>query len=172
MQEYMKELKWNNSEYKVEKMIEEILNNSNFDYRDLILPNEGKEYWENCAKILVRLDNEKLTELLSELLVWFQDLNWPGGIIILNRLQELPTQTIEKSVLETIEKAILTKDYLWIEFLLYLNNIKTKKIINKILEYIEILDKELVAEIILWFEKLPEELKNNRVLELINANKV
>ena len=43
----------------------------------------GKCVWENCAKVLSLKDDDILKPYLFDLLVWLQDLNWPGAIIIL-----------------------------------------------------------------------------------------
>lgn len=44
--------------------------------------------WENCAKILASKTDEELSPYLSNLLVWIQDLNWPGAMIILDRMKK------------------------------------------------------------------------------------
>ena len=48
----------------------------------------NKNVWENCAIILSEKEDELLTPYIFQLLDWLQDLNWPGSIIILERLQE------------------------------------------------------------------------------------
>jgi len=48
----------------------------------------NKNIWENCAMILSEKEDELLTPYIFQLLDWLQDLNWPGSIIILERLQE------------------------------------------------------------------------------------
>ena len=47
----------------------------------------GIRVWDNCAKILVEKTDQELSPYLMELLVWLQDLNWPGAWTILERLQ-------------------------------------------------------------------------------------
>lgn len=48
----------------------------------------NKNVWENCAKVLSERSDEDLSPYLVELLEWLQDLNWPGSLIILDRLQK------------------------------------------------------------------------------------
>lgn len=48
----------------------------------------GIKVWDNCAKILSQKTDEELSPYLVELLVWLQDLNWPGALCILDRLQK------------------------------------------------------------------------------------
>lgn len=52
-----------------------------------ILP-MNSDTWENCAKILASKTDEELSPYLSNLLVWIQDLNWPGAMIILDRMKK------------------------------------------------------------------------------------
>ena len=47
----------------------------------------NKNVWDNCALILSNKSDEELKPYLPELLKWLQDLNWPGSIIVLNRLK-------------------------------------------------------------------------------------
>lgn len=79
---------WNKSEIeqlKGIKMAEEIRNinvflqPSNKDY--------DKNVWDNCAIILSKRNDEELRPYLINLLVWLQDLNWPGAFCILERLK-------------------------------------------------------------------------------------
>lgn len=44
--------------------------------------------WENCAKILASKTDEELSPYLLNLLIWIQDLNWPGAMIILERMKK------------------------------------------------------------------------------------
>ncbi|MBQ3083987.1 MAG: DUF5071 domain-containing protein [Clostridia bacterium] len=56
----------------------------------LILPfsnGESKGIWENCARALYEISDERLEKYLPSLLAWLQDLNWPGALIILDRLK-------------------------------------------------------------------------------------
>lgn len=48
----------------------------------------NKNIWENCAVILSKKEDELLTPYLFQLLDWLKDLNWPGAIVICERLQE------------------------------------------------------------------------------------
>ena len=50
-------------------------------------PGYNKTIWENCAKILANKTDEELSPYLMDLLEWTEDLNWPGAIIILERMK-------------------------------------------------------------------------------------
>lgn len=56
----------------------------------IILPcanGESKSIWENCARALYEISDDRLEKYLPSLLEWLQDLNWPGALIILDRLK-------------------------------------------------------------------------------------
>ena len=158
MNKYIKKLHWNISDEEFEKIKKQIDSDISIDYNIFILPIEGKAYWENCAKILVQLDNDKFIQLFPKILEWFQDLNWPGGITILNKVNKIPIDMIENFILQCIDEAISENDFTWIEFLLWLDNIKTKKIALKILEVINKYSNSDTQELMNWVQKLPPEV--------------
>lgn len=47
----------------------------------------NKNIWDNCALIISEKEDNLLTPYLFNLLDWLQDLNWPGSLVILERLQ-------------------------------------------------------------------------------------
>lgn len=47
-----------------------------------------KMLWDNCAKILSEKTDDELFPYVTELLMWLQDLNWPGAFCILDRMQK------------------------------------------------------------------------------------
>lgn len=53
----------------------------------LIQPPASPSVWEWCAKILYEKTDAELEPYLDGLLGWLQDLNWPGALIILDRLK-------------------------------------------------------------------------------------
>lgn len=53
-----------------------------------LAPKHNKNVWGNCAQIIAERSDEELKPYLVELLEWLQDMNWPGALCILNRLQK------------------------------------------------------------------------------------
>lgn len=53
----------------------------------LILPPAAPSVWESCAKVLCEKADIDLEPYLDSLLEWLQDLNWPGALLILERLK-------------------------------------------------------------------------------------
>ena len=48
--------------------------------------NYGKNVWENCAVIICNRSDDELVPYIRDMLLWLQDLNWPGAELIQNRL--------------------------------------------------------------------------------------
>lgn len=64
----------------------------------LILPDangKSKSVWENCARALYEISDDRLEKYLPLLLEWLQDLNWPGALIILERLKNFSGEKLK-----------------------------------------------------------------------------
>lgn len=74
----------------------------------LILPSangEGKNIWENCARALYEISDDRLEKYLPSLLEWLQDLNWPGALIILDRLKIFSGEKLKKPFIDRFSYA-------------------------------------------------------------------
>lgn len=74
----------------------------------LILPfvnGERKDIWENCARALYEIPDDRLEDYLPSLLEWLQDLNWPGALIILDRLKKFSGARMKKPFIESVTSA-------------------------------------------------------------------
>lgn len=144
IKEIISKLDWNNDE-KVQ--IEgRMLASKLTDLTPLIQPDADKWVWENCALVLNEKSDEELRLYLKGLLAWLQDLNWPGSMIILERLQKMEVNVLRPDFEETIYIAQRSKDMNWIDSLsILLENEKFRKQINpRILEIIKENEKELL----------------------------
>lgn len=75
-----------------------------------------KLVWKNCAIIISSKSDSELMPYLAELFTWIQDINWPGEVLIEERLKEMKDTTYLKRVLnEKIKIATCTGDYIWLE---------------------------------------------------------
>lgn len=115
MQRCIENLSWNVSKDLQQKTMQNIISNKKFPYKNLLQPNGRKDCWENCANILICLDDDNLIDLLPGLLEWLQDLNWPGAKIILERLKKMPIEKINIALREAKKEAIQTNDQEWME---------------------------------------------------------
>ena len=63
----------------------------------LILPPVAPSAWECCAQVLCKKSDMVLEPYLSGPLEWLQDLNWPGALIILERLKIFSGEKLKKT---------------------------------------------------------------------------
>lgn len=86
--EIMTMIDWNNSDELQAKGIElaECIININV-FLQPANPGLNKNVWENCAKILAAKSDDVLQPYLLHLLEWLEDINWPGALIIIERLK-------------------------------------------------------------------------------------
>ena len=89
----------------------------------LILPyyeGESKALWENCARALYEISDDRLEKHLPSLLEWLEDLNWPGAWIILDRLKIFSGEKLRKPFIDRFtyarnlnnEEGLMWLDYL------------------------------------------------------------
>lgn len=89
----------------------------------LILPcanGKNKAFWDNCARALYELSDDRLEKYLPSLLEWLQDLNWPGALIILDRLKVFSGKKLKKPFIDCfIHAQNLNNDegLRWIDYL-------------------------------------------------------
>lgn len=62
----------------------------------LIQPPAEPSVWEQCAVILSEKTDTQLEPYLTELLQWLQDLNWPGAVTIVERLNTFSGEKLKK----------------------------------------------------------------------------
>lgn len=87
----------------------------------MILPNP-KAVWENCAIILAQRTDSELEPYLPQIFEWLQDLNWPGAIIIHNRLLDMEEQMLSRQLARSQKRAQTEKDDEWLFNLKYLQD--------------------------------------------------
>lgn len=86
----------------------------------LILPPAAPSVWECCAQVLCEKTDIVLEPYLDSLLEWLQDLNWPGALIILERLKDFSGEKLKKPFLDRFtyannlnnEEGLMRLDYL------------------------------------------------------------
>lgn len=103
-------------------------------------PEWNKNVWENCAKILNDKNDKILNPYLIKLLEWVEDFNWPGALIIIERLKKFSEmEMLSFAVKECVNIASATNNIIWLENLSeLLDNDKLKeKIPVNILKILE-----------------------------------
>ena len=119
--EIYKLLNWQSS---VDEQVKGIRLARNLDELSLlILPyanGESKGLWENCAKALSEISDDRLEKYLPSLLEWLQDLNWPGALIILDRLKVFNGKKLKKPYIERVTYASnlnSEEGQMWLDYL-------------------------------------------------------
>lgn len=98
-------LSWSNAVDEQEKAVSEYANCDDIDLRAFTMPFGRKDCWENCAKVISARPDKEIIEVGLELFEWLQDLNWPGAMEIVSRLEKLPTDVLRKLYRASLEKA-------------------------------------------------------------------
>ena len=119
-------LMWDNqlsneeNEIKVQKGIDaatQIKNLFPFIQPIIIPPEKSKLVWEPCAKVVAMRSDKELEPFMFMLLEWIQDLNWPGAMVIYNRLTLIPYNTIKFAFEHSRIKAKQMNDSCWLAVL-------------------------------------------------------
>lgn len=77
-------------------------------------PKNSKAIWENCAKIIAMRSDEELKFYDYWLFEWLQDINWPGALIILERLSQIPFSELKSAYERSVDLAKKDNDDLWL----------------------------------------------------------
>lgn len=99
----------------------------------LIQPPAEPSVWEQCAKILYETSDDKLEQYLPSLLEWIQDLNWPGALIILDKLKVFNGKKLKKPFIDCFT------------YVNNLNNAEDSKWVDNLAELLD--NRELKAEL-------------------------
>ncbi|MDQ3233548.1 MAG: DUF5071 domain-containing protein [Pseudobdellovibrionaceae bacterium] len=72
-----------------------------------------KALWQNEALVLQKIGFPRLNAVLPELLVWVQDMNWPGAWTIMRLLQSAPSDPFQAAWASAMKMARETDDEEW-----------------------------------------------------------
>lgn len=107
-------LSWNLPLDVQEKTINEIASIINLNPMELLQP-DRKEYWENAAKVLFIMGYPKIKDAIPGLLIWLQDINWPGATIVMEILGSLPKDIFLPYLENAVKEALNSNDDIWLE---------------------------------------------------------
>lgn len=139
-----KMLSWNSTKEIQNKGIEEAKKVK--DISIFIQPEGDKSIWENCAKVIASKKNEELRQYLKELFDWISDLNWPGALIILEKLKSMPVNFIYSEYQNAVNRAIDEKNENYLYFLSELleNEELKSKVDKRLIKIIEQNKKKII----------------------------
>ena len=73
-------------------------------------PGYSKSVWGNCAKIICERPDEELIPYTLEMLMWLQDINWPGALDIMERLLRFSEVTVLAMTINEMLPALIAVD--------------------------------------------------------------
>ena len=78
-------------------------------------PGSSKNVWENCARVLVDKPDSALQPYLTQLIEWLEDMNWPGALIIRERLNRFSEGAQLSAAVEIcVKRALVADSEMWI----------------------------------------------------------
>ena len=81
-------------------------------------PGYGKSVWENCATIICARSDEELMLYITDMILWMEDLNWPGAVQIQQRLIAFQSVSSLAFALNAIVPALeQLKETSWLQFI-------------------------------------------------------
>lgn len=113
--ELFKMLSWDSSKEIQEKGLAEARKVEHLSV--FLQPIESKSVWENCARVLIEKSDLELERYLIDLFKWLQDMNWPGAMLIYDRLKKMPENLWQLAYSVCLNQAICTDDDCWKETL-------------------------------------------------------
>lgn len=66
----------------------------------------SKSVWENCATIICERPDKELLPYITDMILWIEDLNWPGAEQIQQRLIAFQDVSMLASVLNSLVPAL------------------------------------------------------------------
>jgi len=92
----------------------------------------NKSVWDNCAAIICERSDKELISYTIEMLLWLEDLNWPGAERIQQRLIEFQDVSVLAVILDSFVAALeKLEETSWLFFLSeLLNNEKLSQAIK------------------------------------------
>jgi hypothetical protein len=110
----IKQLNWDNPAEIQEEAIKKLTKIDIPDLTALLQPVFGKNYWENSAKVLLKIGYPKIKNIIPGLFEWLQDMNWPGALIVREILLNLPKDALLNNYEDAIYKATSENDEEWL----------------------------------------------------------
>lgn len=94
-----------------------------------------KKYWECFAIILVKRGLPRIKDVICEILIWWQDTNWPGFSVVEKYLLEKRAEVLD-NVKKSCMEAVKEKDPIWLKNLLT-TFFSTAPFVEEVCEFLE-----------------------------------
>lgn len=107
--------------YNVENLnsdnIEQYANDKNYPNKCFIQNGIKSWKWEYQAQVLKKRGFPEIQDVLDEMFVWLQDMNWPGAYTVVDILSNIPRNVMIKHFKNATEKAVKDNDIGWLYWL-------------------------------------------------------
>lgn len=114
------DLDWGNPESAQIRAVRSIIEDHGISPFLLLQDKLPKSSWLNAAIVLRSWGSPRIDVIIDGLLLWLQDLNWPGATHILVLLYDMPTGKLSDPLLRAIQEAKERKDEDWLYNLSFL----------------------------------------------------
>lgn len=82
-------------------------------FLNILSINIDMKYWDKCADVLILRGHEKIKSVEPFMLIWLEDLNWPGSFKIFNYFLTLDITELNELVVDAFTLAYYKKDIEW-----------------------------------------------------------
>lgn len=106
-------LDWSLPKNTQEKSINSLISINDEKLHMLVQP-IAKSHWENASIVIKHIGYPRIKNIIPTLLIWLQDVNWPGALTILDVLAQIDKKNIIKQLEQTLITAKNDEDYMWI----------------------------------------------------------
>lgn len=101
-----------------DQLIDEIARDSKYNnlyFADISM--FAKHYFPYAAQVIIKRGYPNVDDVIPELFVWLQDINWPGSYEIYKFLCSLPKEAILKYFENSVSMADMDLDWSWLYYL-------------------------------------------------------
>ncbi|MDI4645228.1 DUF5071 domain-containing protein [Cohnella hashimotonis] len=104
---FLSRLAWDTPPEQLLEAKEQLKKLSDRVFKYLVQPG-GKMHWDHAAELIVEIGYPRVAPILSDLLEWLKDLNWPGARLISDLLV-----SIKEPLTPFVKDALQSGDQIW-----------------------------------------------------------
>lgn len=114
----LEHLRFDKRESEKKAAINFLVENIGDDIQLLALPGDVRSFG-NAAIVLKRIGSPRIDKHIPELLVWFQDFNWPGANEVVDLIMSTDFRPLEQHLKKALITATECNDDPWMENLMW-----------------------------------------------------
>lgn len=131
-------LSWSRPEEEQQMAIKQLIPYKDY-LKHCLITETTKEQWDNAVKLIGELEYQDQVNLVPQMLILLQDMNWPGATEATKIMRKMNLEDIKQSIIEALIQADRDKDTIWITWINTM--IKEFNIEDKFGDYKNILNK-------------------------------